>query len=207
MFHDGGSRVDAGRLDRETERWVEDDLRRLAEQREASQRAVADADAAERRCLEALLPISARVAERFREVEQHARPVRSSRRHEVVVHLRQPSSSCVCVSMRWGAKFRLTDAERQLMRSYQRRPRRLFRYPEVVVAYEYHELTAVLDGASHTLRLGGGTPCAIADFLARPTIVDRYLAAGVASPPLLRREHRRSEGYRDGGTGYPSSRR
>lgn len=99
--------------------------------------------------------------------------------------------------MRWGAKFFLTDAERQLMRSYQRRPRRLFRYPEVVVGHEYHELTAVLDGVAQTLRLGAAVTCSIADFLACPTMVDNYLAAGLASPPLLRSEHRRSEGYRE----------
>ena len=207
MFSDGRSRIASGQLDRETESWIEADLRRVAEQREASQRAVADAEDTERRCLEALLPISARVAERFREAEQRNRQVRSSRCHEVVVHLRQPSSSCVRVSMRWGAKFCLTDADRQLMRSYQRRPRRLFRYPEVVVAHEYHELTAVLDGAAQTLRLGGGAAVSITDFLACPTIVDSYLAAGLASPPLLRSEHHRSEGYRDLRTGYPSSRR
>ena len=207
MFHDGGSRVDSGRLDRETEQWVENDLRRVAEQREASQRAIADAEYIERRCLENLLPISARMAERFRQVEQRARQVRSSRCHEVVVNLRQPTTSCVRVAMRWGTKFCLTDADRQLMRSYQRRPRRLFRYPEVVVAYEYHELAAVLDGVAQTLRLGAGTPCAITDFLVCPTIVDSYLAAGLASPPLLRREHRRSEGYREPGNGSPSSRR
>ena len=201
MFHDGGSRVDSGRLDHETERWVEDDLRRVAEQREESQRAVADAEHSERRCLEALLPVSARVAERFRQVEQRTRQVRSSRHHEVVVNLRQPTGTCVRVAVRWGPKFCLTDADRQLMRSYQRRPRRLFHYPEVVVAYEYHELTAVLDGVAQTLRLGAGTVCAITDFLAFPTIVDSYLAAGLASPPLLRREHRRSESYREPGNG------
>lgn len=197
MIHNGRDRIDPGRADLEIERWVEADLRRVAEQREASLRAVANAQASESRCLEALLPVSARVAERFRQMEQSTRQIRSSRCHEVVVRLRQPSSSCVSVSMRWGAKFCLTDAERQLMRSYQRRPRRLFRYPEMVVGHEYHELGAVLDGTTQTLRLGSGATCSIADLLARPTIVDGYLATGLASPPLIRSEYRRSEGYRE----------
>ena len=196
MVHNGRNRVDAAAADREIERWVEADLRRVAEQREAALQAVADADARERRCLEAVLPVSARVAEQFRQVERSTRQIRSCRCHEVVVRLRQPSRTCVHVSLRWGAKFCLTDAERQLMRSYQRRPRRLFRYPEVVVAHEYHELTAVLDGVAQTLRLGAGTVHPIDEFLACPALVDRYVTAGLARPPLVASYHRRTDGYR-----------
>lgn len=199
MVHNRWDRAESARTDEETERWVEDDLRRLARQREASQRAVADADARESRCLEALAPVSARVAERFRHLEQHTRAIRSCRHHEVVVRLRQPSCTCVCVTLRWGSKFGLTDAERQLMRSYQRKPRRLFRYPEVVVGHDYHELSAVLDGAAETLRLGAGPVHPLAHYLANPAMVDSYLATGLAHPPLLRSEHHRSEGYRERG--------
>lgn len=196
MVQSGRNRVDAAAADREIEQWVEADLRRVAEQREASRQAVAEADARERRCLESVMPISARVAEQFRQVERSTRQIRSSRCHEVVVRLRQPSSTCVRVSLRWGAKFDLTDGDRQLMRSYQRRPRRLFRYPEVVVAHEYHELTAVLDGIAQTIRLGPGAVHPIADFLACPALVDRYVAAGLAQPPLVASYHHRADGYR-----------
>lgn len=197
MTRDGRGRIDSVRADQGLERWIESDLRRIAQQRDASQRAVADADALETRRLEALMPVSARVADRFRQAEQRTRRIRSCRHHEVVVRLRQPSASCVCVSLRWGSKFGLTDAERQLMRSYQRQPRRLWRYPEVVIAHEYHELSAVLDGAAETLRLGPGPEHTIADYLACPAIVDGYLATGLAHPPLLRSEHHRCDGYRE----------
>lgn len=191
---DRAGRVDA---DHDLERWVEDDLDRIARQREASQRSVAAAAAEEARCLEALLPVSTRVAEQFRRAEQRTSKIRSCRHHEVVVRLHQPSAACVSISLRWGAKFDLTDAERQLMRSYQRRPRRLFRYPEVVVAHDYHELSAVLDGAAQTLRLGSGPAHPLAQLPSGPAVVDSYLATGLAHPPRLRREHRRSEGYRE----------
>jgi hypothetical protein len=197
MIHNGWDSVDFDGADEEAQRWVEADLDRIARQREASLRAVADADADEARCLQALEPITRRVAEQFRQVEQRHRQVRSCRIHEVVVRLHQPAPACVSVALRWGAKLGLTDAERQLMRSYQRRPRRLFRYPAVVVAHEYHELTAVLDGAAQTLRLGSGPAQPLAQLLACHAIVERYLADGIVRPPLVASYHHRSEGYRE----------
>lgn len=197
MANDMWNRVGRDAADPDLDRWVEDDLSRIARQRDASLRAVAATEAEEVRCLEALLPISTQVAERFRQVEQRTPQIRSCRHHEVVVRLHQPSAACVLISLRWGAKFGLTDAERQLMHSYQRRPRRLFRYPEVVVAHHYHELFAVLDGAARTLQLGEGSVHPLAQLPTCPAEVDSYLATGLARPPLLRREHRRAEGYRE----------
>jgi hypothetical protein len=197
MANDMWDRVGRDDADADLKRWLEDDLSRIARQRDASQRAVAAAEAEETRCLEALLPVSTRVAEQFRRVEQRTSQIRSCRHHEVVIRLHQPSPASVFISLRWGAKFGLTDAERQLMRSYQRRPRRLFRYPEVVIAHDYHELSAVLDGAAQTLRLGSGPVHHLAQLPSCPAVVDSYLATGLAHPPRLRREHRRSEGYRE----------
>lgn len=196
-MHNRWDRGDSDGADQEAQRWVEADLDRIARQREASLRAAADAEAEEIRCLTELKPLSTRVAEQFRQVEQRHRQVRSCRIHEVVVRLHQPAPACVSVALRWGAKLGLTDAERQLMRSYQRRPRRLFRYPAVVVAHEYHELTAVLDGAAQTLRLGSGPAQPLAQLLAVHAIVERYLADGIARPPLVASYHHRSEGYRE----------
>lgn len=196
-MHNQWDRGDSDGADQEAQRWVEADLSRIARQREAAQRAVADAVAEESRCLQALKPVSARVAEQFRQVEQRHRQIRSCRIHEVVVRLHQPSPTCISVVLRWGAKLGLTDAERQLMHSYQRRPRRLFRYPEIVVAHEYYELSAVLDGAAETLQLGSGPMHPLAQFLACPGMVDRYLTEGIANPPLVASYHHRSEGYRD----------
>lgn len=197
MANDMWDRDTRSEAENDTARWVEDDLERIARQRDASQRAVAAADAEEARCLRALLPVSTRVAEQFRQAEQRSRQIRSCRHHEVVVRLHQPSPACVLISLRWGAKFSLTDAERQLMRSYQRRPRKLFRYPEVVVAHEYHELSAVLDGLARTLRLGSGPVHDLDRLPSCAAVVDGYLSRGLASPPLVRREHRRADGYRE----------
>lgn len=179
------------------ERWVEDDLARVAHQRDASLRALADTEAWERRCLDAVLPLSAAIADAFRRTEQRTRSIRSSRHHEVVVRLRQPSVTSVRVSLRWGAKFGLTDAERALMRSYQRRPRRLFRYPDVVVAQDYHELSAVLDGDARTLRLGSGAALALEEYLSNPSMVQRYLESGAARPPTVAVRHHRADSYRE----------
>lgn len=197
MANDMWDRDTRSGVDDDIARWVEDDLERIARQRDASQRAVAATHAEEARCLQALLPVSTRVAEKFRQAEQRNRQIRSCRHHEVVVRLHQPSAACVLISLRWGAKFALTDAERQLMRSYQRRPRRLFHYPEVVVAHEYHELSVVLDGLARTLRLGSGQVHCLAQAPSCSAVVDDYLARGLASPPLVRRAHRRADAYRD----------
>lgn len=197
MIHSGWDRGAADDADLEMQRWVEEDLWRIARQREASQRAVAEAEAEEARCCQAVSLLSAQVADRFRQVERSSRAIRSCRFHDVVVRLHQPSASCISVVLRWGAKFGLTDAERQLMRSYQRKPRRVFRYPAVVVAHEYHELSAVLDGAAQSLRLGSGPVQPLAQFVTCPGIVDRYLAEGVARPPLVASYYHRAQGYRE----------
>ncbi|HWH35366.1 MAG TPA: hypothetical protein VNT56_08630 [Acidimicrobiales bacterium] len=193
----GWNPSDPSLADDDLERWVEEDLARVADQRAASLRALADTEAWERRCLDAVLPLSAAIADAFRRTEQRTRAIRSSRHHEVVVRLRQPAVTSVRVNLRWGAKFGLTDAERALMRSYQRRPRRLFRYPEVVVAQEYHELSAVLDGDRRTLSLGTSPPLPLEQYLSSPSMVERYLQSGVARPPTVRLRHHRADGYRE----------
>lgn len=197
MASDMWDRATLSGTDDEINSWVEHDLSRIARQRDASLRAVAEANAKVARCMDSLTQVSARVAEQFRRAERGNRQVRSCRVHEVVVRLHQPTDASITVSLRWGPKLGLTDAERQLMRSYQRRPRRLFRYPALVVGHEYHELSAVLDGADETLRLGSGSVQPLSQYLASPAVVDRYLADGIVRPPLLRSVHHRSDGYKE----------
>lgn len=196
MTMDGWDRGEPALADPDFDQWVEEDLVRVERQRVASLRAVADSDAWERRCLEAMSPLSATIASAFRRFEQANRTIRASRRHEVVVRLRRPAATSIRVTLRWGSKFALTDTERALMRGFQRRPRRLVRYPEVVVAQDYHQLVAVLDGDQRTLRLGSGQAEPIDRYLASPSLVERYLEAGLLRPPSVSVTHHRSEGYR-----------
>lgn len=181
--------------DEEMRQWVEADLRRLECQRAASAREMADAERIERARLEALMPVSARLAELFRDAERRTRQIRGARHHEVNVCLRQPTVECVEVSLRWGKKFGLTEAERHLMAGYARRRRRLQRYPEVVVGHEYHELSAVLDGLAQSLRLGSEPPVPISRFIERPAMVESYIAANLRQPRLNAAYFHRSDGY------------
>lgn len=184
------------RDDEETRRWVEADLERLERQRAASARALAESERLAAQRLEALLPVSSALADMFRQVEAGNRSIRSCRFHEVVVRLRQPSPHCIHVSLRWGRKFELTDAERQLMRSYQTRRRRLQRYPEVVVGHEYHELSAILDGCGRTLKMGSGEIFAVDRFAEQRAQVAACIARCMADPPLVATYFDRSSGYR-----------
>ncbi|MDP8954686.1 MAG: hypothetical protein M3N37_07200 [Actinomycetota bacterium] len=175
---------------------VEAELERIHRQRVAAEQQVADDDRREAQLLATLQPASAALADIFRDLERRTWSIRSRRHHEVTVFLRQPAADCVRASLRWGAKFALTDAERLLMRSYQARRRKLQRYPAVVVAWEYHELSGVLDATAQTLTLGCGETFSLECFAARPTIVLPALTAALRRPPLVRRHHLRVDDYR-----------
>lgn len=190
-----GSQADRARAEEEARLWVEADLRRLEQQRASTTEAVAEEQRRESQRLEALMPVSARLAELFREAERRTRSVRSCRLHEVAVRLRQPTVDCVHVTLRWGKKFDLTDADKQLMKSYRNRRRRLQRYPDVVVGHEYFELSAVLDSRAATLRLGSGATYDIASFAANPGIVAPYIREGVANPSPICSYYYRCDGY------------
>ncbi len=190
-----GRRLDRARAEEEARLWVEADLRRLEQQRASSIEAMAEEQRRESRRLEELMPVSARLAEMFREVERSTRSVRSCRLHEVAVRLRQPSADCIHVSLRWGKKFGLTDADKQLMRSYKSRRRRLQRYPDVVVGHEYCELSAVLDARAGTLRLGSGATYDIATFVANPSVVGPYIQQAVANPSPICTNYHRCDDY------------
>ncbi|MDP9452900.1 MAG: hypothetical protein M3P97_05820 [Actinomycetota bacterium] len=175
---------------------VEAELERIHHQRVAAERQVVDDDQRESRLLAGLLPASAALAAILADLERRTPSIRSQRRHGVEVFLRQPRADCIRASLRWGRKFALTDADRQLMRSYQRRRHRLQRYPEVVVACEYFELSGVLSATGQSLELGSGETFPLAHFVAQPAIVLPALTATLRRPPLVRRDHLRSNDYR-----------
>jgi hypothetical protein len=177
---------------------VEAELERIDHQRVAAERRMADDDQREARLLAGLLPASSALAEILRDLERRTLSIRRQRRHEVSVFLRQPTPDCVRASLRWGRKFSLTDADRQLMRSYQKRRRRLQRYPEAIVACEYFELSGVLSATTQTLQLGTGETFALERFVAQPSIVAPALTAALRRPPLTRQDHLRSNDYRAG---------
>ena len=130
---------------------AEEYLARVEQARVSFVAAYAAREAEQSARLHSLLPASAVLRAMLEELER-TRTVRRQRRHEVTARLRQPSPECVRVSLRWGRKFELTDAERHLIRSYQTtRRRRLLRYPEVVVAHEYREIAGVLDPGEQCL--------------------------------------------------------
>lgn len=181
--------------DEETRRWIEADLERLERQRAASAWTLAEAERLQARRLQELMPVSSALAGMFRQVEAHNRSVRSCRHHEVVVRLRQPSPQCIHVSLRWGKKFALTDAEKQLMRSYQTRRRRLQRYPEVVVGHEYHELSATLDGCRNTVSLGSGEVFPVDRFAEQQATVAACIARCLSNPTLVAAYFDRSTNY------------
>ena len=175
---------------------VEAELERIHRQRVAAERWVAEDERRESGLLAGLLPASAVLADILRDLERRTPSIRSQRHHEVTVFLRQPASDSVRASLRWGAKFALTDAERHLMRSYQTRRRKLQRYPAVVVAHDYHELSAVLSATNRTLTLGSGETFPLDPFVAQPAIVVPALTAALHRPLLSRRHHLRSHDYR-----------
>jgi hypothetical protein len=146
--------------------------------------------------LAGLLPASAAFADILRDLERRTSSVRSARHHEVTVFLRQPRADCVRASLRWGAKFSLTDADRHLMRSYQTRRRRLQRYPAVVVAQDYCELSGVLNATSRTLALGCGQTVPLDRFVAQPAIALPALSAALLRPAVHRLQHLRADDYR-----------
>lgn len=175
---------------------VEAEVERIEHQRRAAEQRRAEDDQRESRLLAGLLPAGAALAEIFRDLERSTPSIRSQRHHEVTVFLRQPSPDCVRASLRWGAKFALTDAERHLMRSYQTRRRRLQRYPAVVVAQEYYELTGVLSATGQSLTLGCGQTFPLDAFAAQPAMARPALSAALRRPLLTRRHHLRADDYR-----------
>ena len=155
------------------------------------------AEAAQTARLHALLPASARVQSMLEDLEQGTRSVRRQRCHDVVARMRQPSPECLRVSLRWGSKFELTDADRHLIRSYQTtRRQRLRGYPEVVVAHDYHEIAAVLDASEQCLRLEPGPRVALADVLAWSGEVRAALQTALSRPVEHRLHLQRADGYR-----------
>ncbi len=175
---------------------VEAELERIHRQRVEAEQRVADDERRESELLAGLLPASTALADILRDLERRTPSIRSQRHHEVNVLLRQPGPDCVRASLRWGTKFALTDTERHLMRSYQTRRRKLQRYPAVVIAQDYYELSAVLGATTRTLTLGCGQTFPLEAFLAQPAIVLPALAAALHRPALTRRRHLRSDDYR-----------
>lgn len=172
-------------------------LDRLQQVRAAFVADHAAAEAAQAARLHALLPASATVRAMLQDLEQGTRSVRRQRCHEVVARMRQPSPESVRVSLRWGPKFELTNADRHLIRSYQAtRRHRLGGYPELVVAHHYSEIAAVLDASEQCLRLEPGPRVALADLLARPGEVRAALQAALSRPVEHRLALQRAEGYR-----------
>lgn len=175
---------------------VDDYLARVEHGRAAVTAAHAATEAEQSVRLHALMPASAALRAMLEDLERRTWAVRSQRHHEVVARLRQPSSDCIRVSLRWGPKFELTEADRHLSRSYQTtRRRRLLRYPEVIVAHDYREVAGVFDSLDRCLRLDPGPEVAIDDLLARPQVVRSALDATLAHPRLHRLHLHRADGY------------
>lgn len=189
-------------IERARQQLAERQRRRMASDLEGleRQRAVAERDrAGEERMaaarLEALLPASTVLVETFRALEREAEGVGDQPLHEVTVQLRQPAPDCVRVSLRWGAKFGLTDTDKDLMHSYRTARRRWRRYPEVVVAHDYRESWGVLDGSSATLRLSSGHVVPVETFVDDPGVLAPHLAETLATAEHRTRYHLRSSAY------------
>ena len=192
-----GSEIERARqrIEEQRRRRLEADLGGLERQRAAAEQARAGQEHAAAARMEALLPASGTLAESFRALERQAPEIRHQPLHEVAVQLRQPTPDCVRVSLRWGTKFGLTDVDKHLMHSYRTSRRRLRRYPDVVVAHEYRELSGVFDGSQGTLRLSSGHVFAIEDFVDDPAVVVRCLSEALDSADLQARYHLRSTDY------------
>lgn len=175
---------------------VEAELERIEGQRRACEQRVLDDDRRESALLAGLLPASTTMADLLRDLERQTPSIRSQRLHEVSVFLHQPRSDCIRASLRWGPKLRLTDAERHLMRSFQTRRRRLQRYPAVVVAWEYREITAVLCGSSATVTIGSAPAVSLESFVARPAIAVSALHLALHQAVPIVQRHLRAQEYR-----------
>lgn len=175
---------------------VDDYLDRVEQGRAACLAAQAAEEAEQCARLHALMPATAVLRTMLEDLARRSRVVRRQRHQEVTARLRQPSAECVRVSLRWGDKFELTDAERHLIHSYRsRRVRRILRYPEVVVAHEFEEVAGVLDGGDHSLQLDPGPRVSIHDLLVRPGTVLSAVEAALARPRTHRLHLRRADGY------------
>lgn len=192
-----GSEIERARqrLEEQQRRGMEADLAGLARQRASAERARAREERAAAARVDALLPASSALAETFRALEQRTPEIRGQPLHEVTVQLRQPTSDCVRVSLRWGTKFGLTDTEKHLMHSYRTSRRRLRRYPDMVVAHEYREVWGVFDGSEGTLRLSSGHVFPIEGFAVDPAVVGPCLPAALRSADRQARYHLRSSQY------------
>ncbi|HEV2069852.1 MAG TPA: hypothetical protein VGR26_08670 [Acidimicrobiales bacterium] len=192
-----GSEIERARrrIEEQRRRSVEADLGELEHQRTAAEQARARQERTATERVDALLPASRALAETLRALEQQAPEIRRQPLHEVTVQLHQPTPGCVRVSLRWGTKFALTDTDKQLMHSYRTARRRVRRYPDVVVAHEYRELWAVLDGSQGAVRLSSGHVFAIEEFLDDPAVVVRCLPEALVGADRQARYHLRCTDY------------
>ncbi len=174
---------------------IEEYLERIRLVREAGDRERAEQEQRQRALVAAVLPASTTLAEIFKQVERTTRSIRAQRCHEVVVVMHQPRPECVIASLRWGKKLALEDADKQLMHSYRRGASRLRRYPEVLVAWEYFELSGVFDSCARTLELGSGEVMPIERFVSEPSMVKPYIAATLPYPVVSACHYLRSNGY------------
>lgn len=191
-----GSEIDRARerLEERQRRSVEADLEGLQRQRAAAERDRARAERTATVRLQALLPASTVLAEAFRCLERSP-AVGAQPLHEVTVRRGEPAPDCVLVTLRWGAKFGLSDTDKDLMHSYRTAPRRWRRYPEVVVALDHREMWGILDGSSDTLRLSSGDVVPIETFVNVPEVLRPHLARALAVAERRTRYHLRSSGY------------
>ena len=192
-----GSEIERARqrMEEQQRRSVRADLGALERARAAAEQARARQERTATERVDALLPASSALAESFRALERQTPEIRRQPLHEVTVQPRQPTPDSVRVSLRWGTKFGLTDADKQLMHSYRTSRRRLRRYPDVVVAHEYRELWGVFDGSQGTLRLSSGHVVAVEDFLDDPAVTLRCLSEALNSADVQARYHLRSTEY------------
>lgn len=192
-----GSEIERARqrMAEQQRRSVQADLGALERVRAAAEQARARQERTATERIDALLPASSALAESFRALERQSPEIRRQPLHEVTVQPRQPTPDSVRVSLRWGTKFGLTDADKQLMHSYRTSRRRLRRYPDVVVAHEYRELWGVFDGSQGTLRLSSGHVVAVEDFLDDPAVTLRCLSEALNSADAQARYHLRCTEY------------
>lgn len=197
MSLQSGSEIERARqrIEEQRRRSVDADRAALERQRAAAEQLRTSEERTAAARLDAVLPASGALAETLRGLERRDREIHRHPLHEVTVELRQPTPDCVRVSLRWGTKFRLTDADKHLMHSYRTSRRRLRRYPDVVVAHEYREVWGVLDGSEGTLRLSCGHVLTIEDFLDDPAVVAPCLSESLESADRQARYHLRSSQY------------
>jgi hypothetical protein len=183
------------RLEERQQRDVQDHLDGLQRHRAAAEQDRARKEQAATVRLQGLLPASTVLAEAFRALERRARAVGDQPLHEVAVQLRDPAPDCIRVSLRWGTKFGLTDTDKDLMHSYRTARRRWRRYPDVVMAHDYHEVWGVLDGSSGTLRLSSGQVVPVETFVDDPDVLAPHLGQALAAAERRTRYHLRASAY------------